>query len=466
MGQELTGLAAAGAIEKTFVNAIAKAEQSVVAIARVRKPEPGETFPLEFRPDAFGRRELPTRSPEPTDPDFIPNEYATGVVVASGGLILTAFHVLADNSEYYVRTHDRKVYKAWVKAADPRSDLAVLSIDATYLKPIALGNGSALRRGQIVLTLGNPYAIARDGRVSASWGIVSNLSRKAPPTPGETASSEKRTLHHFGTLIQTDARLNLGTSGGPLLNLKGEMVGLCVALAAVTGQDSNAGYAIPVDETFRRVLKTLMEGREVEYGFLGIVPSNLKPQEVLSGASGIRVQRVVTGTPAARYGLKEGDLITTVDDVPIHEADGLVLQVGRLPVEAVTRLNVLRRGQQKTIDVTLGKYPVPKGKIVTNRPDPWRGMRVDYPTALLDDDRRIGLGLAALNDGVIVTEVETGSPAWNAELRRGMVIARVDNVPIRTPQQFRETVAQKAGMVQLQLVGQDEKPVCRVPPES
>ena len=171
---------AAAAIEKVLVEVIARNEKSVVAIARVRKERPGETFQLEFRPDPFGRRPTPLAPPQPTDPDFIPNEYGTGVVVDRRGLILTAYHVLGEESDYYVTTADRKVYKATVKAADPRSDLAVLTIDAADLAPIAFGNAAELKKGQIVISLGNPYAIARDGQASAAWGIVANLARKAP----------------------------------------------------------------------------------------------------------------------------------------------------------------------------------------------------------------------------------------------------------------------------------------------
>ncbi len=116
------------------------------------------------------------------------------------------------------------------------------------MTPIALGNAAELKKGQIVISLGNPYAVARDGQASAAWGIVSNLGRKAPATPSESDPSGRPTLHHYGTLIQTDAKLNLGTSGGPLLNLKGEMVGLSVVLAAAAGYEAAGGYAIPVDD--------------------------------------------------------------------------------------------------------------------------------------------------------------------------------------------------------------------------
>lgn len=465
--QEVSAREAVAAIEQVLVDAIARAEKSVVAIARVRKVPSGDTFPLEFRPDPFGRTTVTPAAPQPTDPEFIPNEYGTGVVVDRRGLILTAYHVLGEDSEYYVRTHDRKAYRAWIKGADPRSDLAVLAIDAPDLEPIAFGDAAKLNKGHIVIALGNPYAIARDGQISASWGIVANLARKAPPRPDATDASGKRTLHHFGTLIQTDAKLNLGTSGGPLLNLDGEMVGLCVALAATAGYEKAAGYAIPVDRTFRRVVETLKRGREVEYGFLGIEPANLRPREILAGMQGIRVSRVVPGTPAARPGgLEPNDIITAVGGAPLYDADSLVLEVGRLPVDSVARLSIIRDGRRRTLGVTLTKYRVRGKKIVTNRPEPWRGMRVDYPTTVVDSGPRQGNRMPFYDEGVIVTDVAEASPAFAAGLRRGMRVTHVGGEPVRTPKEFFATVAGRRGPIQLRLADNHEDPVRTVAPES
>lgn len=452
---ELTGLEAAVAIEEALVEAIARAEKSVVAIARVRRERPGDVIQFEFRPDPFGRRAGVLGAREPTDPDFIPNEYAAGVVVDRAGLILTAYHVLGDQSDYYVTTAARRVYRATIKAADPRSDLAVLAIDATDLEPITLGDASTLSKGRVVIALGNPYAIARDGQASAAWGIVANLARKAPPTPGDYESAGKTTLHHFGTLIQTDAKLNLGTSGGPLVDLDGRMVGLVTAApAAAAGYDPAAGYAIPVDDTFRRVLETLNEGREVEYGFLGIQPANLAAHEVLQGLQGMRVGRVQPGpgTPAATAAIRPGDIITAVNGRTIVDADGLVLEVGRLPVESVARLTVVRDGQTFNVDVVLGKYPVRGRQIITVRPEPWRGLRVDYPTALVPDGAR---SQAYFEDAVLVTEVRPNSAAWAAGIRPGMSISHVGKRPVRTPRQFHAEVADQAGPVRLRTNDQD-----------
>ena len=465
--QEPAGLAAAAAIESSLVQAIASAEKSVVAIARVRKAESGDSVLLESRPDPFGRK------PQPTDPSFVPNEYGTGVVVDRRGLILTACHVLGNESDnyYYVTTSDRRVYRAWIKAADPRSDLAVLSIDgadvaSANMVSIRMGDAAALRKGQIVVTLGNPYAIARDGQSSAGWGIVSNLGRKAPPVPDETDTSGKTTLHHYGGLIQTDAKLHLGTSGGPLLNLRGEMIGLCVSSAATAGYESSAGYAIPVDATFRRVLNALEQGREAEYGFLGVWPANLEAAEIAAGVQGIRA-RVMPGTPAARSGLRGDDIITSVNGAPIYDSDGLVLEVGRLPVEAVAHLGVIRNGARQKIDVVLSKYAVRGRKVVTVRPEAWRGVRVDYASAFLEPDQPQHFALSMTDEAVVVSEVDKNTPAERAGVKSGMLISHVDGRAVRTPKEFQAAIAEKTGAVQLRLVASDpSNSMLIVPPGS
>ncbi len=172
--QEPAGLAAAAAIENALVQTIATAEKSVVAIARVRKEQGGDSVRLEFRPDPFGRRLSIATPPQPTDPNFVPNEYGTGVVVDRRGLILTACHVLGDeNDNYYITTSDRRVYRAWIKAADPRSDLAVLSIDGADVASANLVPDPPGRRRR---------ACAR-GRSSSRWAIPMRSPATASPAP-------------------------------------------------------------------------------------------------------------------------------------------------------------------------------------------------------------------------------------------------------------------------------------------
>ena len=445
VSQQITGLQAAAAMEDVLVQAIAQAERSVVALARVRRHDNDH---LDLTPNAFNQLRSSQR---PGDADFIPNEYATGLVVDASGLILTAYHVLREDSDYWVTTADRKTYQVKrIRGADPRSDLAVLEIEATDLVPIKFGDATKLKKGQIVIALGNPHAIARDGQVSASWGIVSNLGRKdVPSIPEPEGATTKPTLHQYGMLIQTDAKLNLGTSGGALLNLRGEMVGMTVALSASLGFEQSAGFALPVDELFLRALKTLKQGREVEYGLLGV---SLPQPGDLKSSQGVQVKGVVDGTPADRSRLRPGDVITHVNQQEIHDSDALMLNVGKLPADGSVQLTVQRDGKTMVVTVDeLTKYWVSGKKIVTTLSPAWRGIRIDYVTASRDFQF---LSLQRRLDpqgAVLVTEVEENSPAWNEGLRPDMMISHVAGNRVATPKQFHQEVAGKNSPVKLRL---------------
>ncbi len=463
---EPSGAAASAALEESLVAAIARCETSVVAIARVDAPEGAAEGP-DRTPRGAAERAFPLarqKSADPHDPDFVPDFFGTGVIVDAKGLVVTNYHVVGARSQHWVTTADRKVYAAKIKAADPRSDLAVLELQdagGSAFAPMPLGDASKLRKGQFVASLGNPYAIARDGQASASWGIISNLSRKLAPAQPDGGGNGKDQLHHYGTLIQTDAKLNLGTSGGALINLKGEMIGLTTAVAASAGYEQAAGFAVPVDETFKSILEALKQGKEFEYGFLGLRLENLRPEEA-RGAGGVRVVGVLAGAPAEGSGVAANDIITHVDGEPIADAGQLILRVGRLKVETVVRLTVERGARRREIQAELTKFPVGGRKIVTTSPPSWRGLQVDYATAadprLLERGRHDRL----LREGcVLISHVERDSPAWQANLREGMFIAVVEaDGPrkVRKPEEFRQSVIGLSGPVRLQVFGGSEPP--------
>jgi S1-C subfamily serine protease len=461
---EPSGLQAALALEQVLVQTIARAEPSVVAIASLDGRDdrrPG--FRADLFAGPFGQN---AQDNFPGTPGFIPSEYGTGVVVDANGLILTQYHVLRHGDRHWVTTSDRKTYPATIRAADPRSDLAVLQIEANNLTPIKFGDASQLRKGQIVIALGNPYAIARDGQVSASWGIVANLARKAGPVPGTEGPASRPTLHHFGTLIQTDAKLNLGTSGGALVNLRGEMVGLTTSMAATAGYETAAGYAVPVNAAFRRIIETLKAGREVEYGLLGVEPENLAPSEIRGGLQGLRVRDVWIGTPADRAGLMTGDIITHVNGKPLFDADGLIREVGKLPPASKVELRFVRDGSPQKLEIELSKYPVRGEVVATNRRPPWRGLSVDYATALpaTEYQEAIRQGSIDFEGCVAITAVAPDSPAWRAGLREKMFIARVNNQRVRTPADFHAATAAATGPVRVRLtVPESEKPTRLIP---
>jgi S1-C subfamily serine protease len=446
--QELSALQLAVAMEKQLVNTIEKAEESVVAIARVRKQVAGNIQPRGVRWN---------ESRDPTSPDFIPNEYGTGVVIDKKGLILTTAHVLGQikQNDYYVWIQ-RKPYFAKVKASDPWMDLAVLQIQATNLKPITFGDATGLKKGNIVITLGNPQAIARDGEPSAGWGIISNLSRQAPPRKTLEGVEARDSLHHYGTLIQTDAKLNFGTSGGALLNLKGEMVGMTTSLTALDGIESAAGFAIPVNESFQQALRSLKIGESPRYGFLGIEPRDLEVDERQKGMNGIRVASVVRGTPAYAAGLRDRDIVLSVDDRAVNSAASLVRLVSEMPARAEVELMVhtypfLQPPTKKK--VLLGKKFVGSSRVAFSEKSPpgWRGIQVDFPTAIPPyqlDQRRTEID----TDGcVVVTSIDIDSATWKAGLRQYAFISHVGAQRVASPEQFFAAVGATEKAVRLRL---------------
>ena len=458
VAQEPSGLSAAAAIESLLVEAIAKAEKSVVAVARLRKTT--DSSPMADLLEGLGPEGADLLS-DPTRPDFVPHDFGSGIVIDSRGLILTTYHVVGDipNSRYLVWI-GKKPYPATVKAADPWLDLAVLKIEATNLTPFTLGEAKGLKKGQIAIALGNPYAIARDGEPSATWGIIANLARPAPSTNDRAGSgSERVTLHHYGNLIQTDAHLELGSSGGALVNLKGELIGVTTSLAALAGYEKSGGFAIPVDEDFRRSLETLKSGRVPEYGFLGVAPTFLTAEERRQGRFGARLLDVVPATPAAKSGLQAGDVITHVEGEAISDELQLIRRLSGLAADTTVALTLERggganrRGKVMTSKVTLSKKRVegPRPAFSEIADPVWRGMRVEYATATTqfrDHSRDLD------PEGCLaVVDVEKDSAAWKAGFRPGDFISHVGKSRVATPKQFQQATAELRGGVSLKLSG-------------
>jgi len=452
-----SGLQAAIALERLLVDSIEKAERSVVAVARVRRVADQADDPANVGPLALPQ--LFADGDSPAHPDFVPNEFGAGVVIDRKGLILTTAHVLGDHehSDYYVWLQHRP-FKASVVAVDPWYDLAVLKIDADDLVPITFGDGGRVKKGQIVVALGNPYSIARDGEVSASWGIVSNLKRPAPklPQPQPEGVSDE-TLHHYGTLLQTDTRLNIGYSGGALINLQGQMIALTTSYAAGAGFDQAAGLAIPVDQNFRRVVDLLKEGKKPAYGFLGVETEQLPEIARRTGKHGAIVRRVLSRKPSDGAGLKAGDHITQVDGQPLFTTGDMIRLIASRSPEMTARLAVARGAarentvDEQTIPVILSKrYSRSSRAPYGVAPEQtWRGIQADYSTASPDF---AFLGpLFDPSEAVFVSHVAKDSPAWLAGIRAGTYVMRVAGKKVSDPTSFYRAVADSMADVVLEL---------------
>jgi S1-C subfamily serine protease len=435
--------AAARNLERAFQQAIARAEPAIACILVSRShPVPGD----------FG------------DPDGVPEYYGSGIVL-DRHLILTNYHVVRDATRIQVRlggVKDKDGVEgpprgglAEIHAADNRSDLAVLRLNAPLTGPVPVlefGRGEDLKKGSLVVALAHPYAAGfRDGSPSASWGMVSNLRRRAPGSRDE--KERTKMLQYYGVLIQTDARINLGCSGGALVDLDGRLVGLTTALAALNGSEAAGGFAIPLDDALRRIIDVLKRGEEVEYGFLGVA-ADRRSGHRSSDETGVRLGQVTLNSPAYKAGLQSGDVILSVNGHPIRDYDDMFLRVGTGLAGQRAELVMQRDGRTPTkAQVTLAKFYQADFGIARKRPEPVLGLRVDYASVLVSQGRPDHWPIP---DGVVVREVRDGTPAKEAGLTEfADVITEVNGKPVLTPADFyreAQRAVEATGKVKLTLL--------------
>jgi S1-C subfamily serine protease len=401
---------------------------------------------------------------DPEKADFVPEIYGSGVVIDEKGLVLTNEHVIRGATARYVRLPGEKGGFASLLAADQRSDLAVLKIDQRLIdqrlltaKPLALGHGEKLRKGQFVLSLANPFAAGfRDGSPSASWGIISNLRRRAPLDVREERNTSDKPLNQFGTLIQTDARINLGCSGGALIDLDGKLVGLTTALAALNGSETPGGFAVPLDVGVRRIIDRLRQGEEVEYGFLGV---RWDPGRIVRRGDGVFVE-CMAGGPAAAANIPATCLILAINGHRIRDVSDMTFYISTALAGTTVKVEWrgLDGGLSQTSEVKLAKlYIAPERFIATKRPPLVGGLRVDY-TSTLASRLADPFGRQAIPRGVVVREVQPNSPADKAQIQVDKVITRVNGKEVATPTDFYLAVdAATGGTLELTIQGRSDK---------
>ena len=341
---------------------------------------------------------------------MIPESFGSGVVIdAENGLVLTMAHVIHDATKIYVRLPGGRGSWADIHAADPRSDLAVLRLldPPPDLKAIKRGDGSHLRKGQFVLCLANPFAAGfRDGSPSASWGIISNLHRRVSGVTSEMEQpGVKPTLHHYGTLVQTDVRLALGCSGGALLNLDGELIGVTTAQAALAGSEAPAATPCRSTVPCNELSKCCCAAMRSSTAFFGVRFNNGEAR--IGPGTGVMLMDVEAGSPAARAGLMPREWITAINGNPIRDNDDLYLQIGLCLAGGTARVQATGLdGRPRTVLVKMAKSYTPGKAIASHRPAPRGGMRVDYPSIL---GQRIGIH--RIPEGVAIREIVPGGAA-------------------------------------------------------
>ncbi len=312
----------------------------------------------KVRPSVVAIRTYNVRDPQSPGARYVmrPHSQGSGFIIDRDGYVATNRHVIADADVISVVLNNGMKFEATVVQTDTRSDLAVLKIDAEDLKVVTFGDLSAIRVNQWVFACGNPFGLANDnGGASVTYGAVSALGRQM--TQRLVGESD---VEYYGNMIETSATINPGNSGGPLFNVDGKVVGIVAAIETTSGVSEGHGFAIPVDKNTRRILDTLQAGREVRYGFLGVMVQDVEPPRS-SLVVDSRVHRGVelrsisfSNGPAAQAGLKARDVVIEYDGTPIENADHFVRLVGFTPVGTEVPVVFLRNGVKRKTVVAVG----------------------------------------------------------------------------------------------------------------
>jgi len=346
----------------------------------------------------------------------------SGVIISPDGYILSNNHVVEGSQEVTVTMADKQMHTARVVGRDPKTDLAVLKINAKDTLPVAsMGNSTDLKVGDWVLAIGNPFGLGH----TVTAGIVSAKGRVIGAGP-------------YDDFIQTDAPINPGNSGGPLFNMQGEMIGINTAIVA-SGQ--GIGFAIPIDMA-KPLIPQLVSTGEVTRGYLGVSIQSVTPELAnamkLEERQGALVAEVTPGSPAAKAGIHQGDVIVGFNDETVKDAHDLPAVVAKTPVGEHATLTLRRDGKTQKVPVTVGKLPSDK----VAREESGQAGQTQWGLQLQDVTPQMARQHGLTDEsGVVVVGVQPGSPAERAGVQRGDLIREINRQPVQSTQDVRDAIA-------------------------
>jgi len=378
-------------------------------------------FPHPNRPDTRRRRE---------------QSLGSGVIVSPEGLIMTNNHVVEGAAEITVTLSDRNEYPATVVGTDPKTDLAVLRIDGGKALPtLAWGDSDRIEVGEFVLAIGSPFGLAR----TVTLGII---SAKGRANVG---------IADYEDFIQTDAAINPGNSGGPLVNTRGEMIGINTAIFSQSGGYQGIGFAVPSNMA-RGILDQLLESGRVSRGWLGVTIQDLSADMAhhfgLSDVRGALIGDIMEDSPAAEAGLRRGDIILRFAGRPVRDVAALRNAVATTKPGSRVEIEVWRDNGRQRLKATVSERPGetrPGERAGRERPAPARGLPLGLRVADLTREIRRQLGIAPGEKGVVVVKVRPGSAAEAAGLRRGDVIQELNRRPVESVRAFEQAAAEAEG---------------------
>ena len=406
---------------ETFIHVSKEAMASVVNIASIQKSErSGRPTPFPFFDDPFFRRffgeefERRFRRPQPRREQGL----GSGVIVSSNGYIITNHHVVERADEVTVLLGDKRKFPANVIGTDPKTDLAVIKIEADDLPTLPWSDSSTLQVGELVLAVGNPFGLNQ----TVTMGIISAVGRA------------NMGIVDYEDFIQTDAAINPGNSGGALVNLRGELIGINTAIFSRTGGYQGIGFAIPSNMA-KNVMNNLIEHGQVIRGWLGVsiqeVTQELAEQFEAPDASGALIGDVVEDSPAEAAGLQRGDVIRRYNGTDVKDSAHLRALVAGTPPRTTATVTVLRDGVSLERSVTIADLP----EDVTALRSSEGGTSSNHVLSGLTVEP-VPPGRTRNDEGVLITRVRQGSPAQSAGLRQNDIILEINRRPVRTVEDF------------------------------
>ena len=383
----------------SYADIVEPVQKAVVSVYSARTVH--QHLPPLFR-QFFGDQDRETRQ----------EGLGSGVIVSADGFILTNNHVVEGADELKVSLADDREFKAKVIGADPKTDVAVIKIEAQDLPVVTLADSDKLRVGDVVFAIGNPLAVGE----TVTMGIVSALGRKNLGLLDDVAGYEN--------YIQTDAPINMGNSGGALIDAKGRLVGINSAIMSTTSGSMGIGFAVPVNLA-ANIMNSLIATGTVARGYLGVGVDPLTPELAeamgVKDAKGMVISTVTPDSPAAKAGLKQGDVIVAINDKSVDSLMALRLAVAQTAPGTKIRLKSLRDGKPADLEIMLSKLP--EDNAAPNE------LLTGISVTPANDDLRRTYRLPDDVDGLVVTAVADDSP-YRERFRVGMLIVQINRAPV------------------------------------
>ena len=432
------GISALRQVSKAFAKIAEEASPAVVGIKAektitydqptLRESPFGEQFD-PFEDDIFDRffRWYSPRRRAPQQRKYQQTAQGSGFIVSDDGYILTNNHLVSDAEKVLVKVKENSEVEAEVIGTDPDTDLAVIKIDTKDLTHLELADSDKLEVGEWVVAIGNPFRLSH----TVTAGIVSAKGRSG------------FRLAEFEDYIQTDAAINPGNSGGPLLNLDGKVVGINTFIISQSGGYMGIGFAIPINIA-KFVYQRLVEGGEVERGYLGIYYEELTPETAPTfgldeDTKGVAIAQVIKDSAAEKAGLKRYDVIVELDDKSVENGNEFLNRVAMLKPGTTVKITILRDGKRKSLTAKLERRP---SQDQTPGAEQDESQKLGFTVKNLTDEYAERLGFEGLS-GVVVTSVEADSQAAKKGIKAGMLIMEVNREPVKNTNEFEEAI-QKA----------------------